>query len=121
MHFGDPCIHCGTPHDDVAPGPCPSAPAETYRGWAVHQNRWPEPPWSAISPDYDASYEGEEDGWVSNGEYAIDKGDIESPGSAGFILWTSAPDNVYADPHPLLDDERAQFASYQAGFEGASS
>ena len=30
-------------------------------------------------------------------------------------------DNVYADPHPLLDDERAQFASYQAGFEGATS
>jgi hypothetical protein len=21
-HFGDPCIHCGTPHDDVAPGAC---------------------------------------------------------------------------------------------------
>ena len=21
-HFGDPCIHCDTPHDDVAPGPC---------------------------------------------------------------------------------------------------
>lgn len=22
-HFGDPCVHCGTPHDEVAPGPCP--------------------------------------------------------------------------------------------------
>lgn len=21
-HFGDPCIHCGVAHDDVAPGPC---------------------------------------------------------------------------------------------------
>lgn len=21
-HCGDPCIHCGTPHDDVAIGPC---------------------------------------------------------------------------------------------------
>lgn len=21
-HYGDPCIHCGTPHDDVTPGPC---------------------------------------------------------------------------------------------------
>ncbi len=21
-HFGDPCIHCGIPHDDVPPGPC---------------------------------------------------------------------------------------------------
>lgn len=22
-HTGDPCIHCGLAHDDVAPGPCP--------------------------------------------------------------------------------------------------
>ena len=21
-HYGDPCIHCGIPHDDVLPGPC---------------------------------------------------------------------------------------------------
>lgn len=21
-HFGDPCIHCGTPHDAVEPGAC---------------------------------------------------------------------------------------------------
>lgn len=21
-HFRDPCVHCGTPHDDVPPGPC---------------------------------------------------------------------------------------------------
>lgn len=21
-HFGDPCVLCGTPHDDVEPGPC---------------------------------------------------------------------------------------------------
>jgi hypothetical protein len=26
-HFGDPCIHCGTPHDEVAPGPCPGDPS----------------------------------------------------------------------------------------------
>ncbi len=23
-HYGDPCRYCGTPHDDVAPGPCPA-------------------------------------------------------------------------------------------------
>lgn len=23
-HLGDPCIYCGTPHDDVKPGPCPA-------------------------------------------------------------------------------------------------
>lgn len=22
LHSGDPCIHCGTPHDDVPVGPC---------------------------------------------------------------------------------------------------
>lgn len=21
-HFGDPCLHCGIPHDEVAAGPC---------------------------------------------------------------------------------------------------
>lgn len=25
-HFGDPCIHCGTPHDAVDPGPCRGDP-----------------------------------------------------------------------------------------------
>lgn len=23
-HSGDPCKYCGTPHDEVAPGPCPA-------------------------------------------------------------------------------------------------
>ena len=43
---------------------------DTYRGWTISQGRWPEPAWSATGPNYDASYEGEEDGWVSNGEAA---------------------------------------------------
>lgn len=46
-----------------------SAP-DTYRGWTISQGRWPEPAWSAVSPNYDASWEGEEDGWVDNGEKA---------------------------------------------------
>jgi hypothetical protein len=38
-------------------------------------------------------------GWVSNGEFGIDKGQMDASDSAGFIFWTSAtPDNVYADP-----------------------
>jgi hypothetical protein len=38
-------------------------------------------------------------GWVSNGEFGIDKGQMDTAESAGFIFWTqSAPDNVYADP-----------------------
>lgn len=40
---------------------------ETYRGWPIEHGRWPEPAFTATHPDYDASYEGEEDGWVSNG------------------------------------------------------
>lgn len=43
---------------------------DTYRGWIISQGRWPEPAWSATGPNYDASYEGEEDGWVDNGEKA---------------------------------------------------
>lgn len=41
----------------------------------------------------------ETSGWVSNGSFAIDKGQMDGSDSAGFIFWTeSAPDNVYADP-----------------------
>ena len=41
--------------------------AETkYRGWLIEQNYSDE--WEATGPNYDASYEGEETGWVSNGE-----------------------------------------------------
>lgn len=43
------------------------AEKRTYRGWKVYQGRWPEPAWQATHDDYDASYEGEEDGWVDNG------------------------------------------------------
>jgi hypothetical protein len=38
------------------------------------------------------------DGWVSNGEFGIDK-DPDDAHAAGFIFWReSAPDNTYADP-----------------------
>ncbi len=43
---------------------------KTYRGWEVSRNRYPEPSWSAVSPNYDVSYEGPEDGWVDNGQSA---------------------------------------------------
>jgi hypothetical protein len=39
------------------------------------------------------------DGWVSNGQFGIDKGHFDTRDAAGSILWTgSAPDNVNADP-----------------------
>ena len=36
---------------------------KTYRGWSISF----EYGWCATHPDYDASWEGEEDGWVDNG------------------------------------------------------
>lgn len=46
----------------------PELPArQTYRRWDIFQGRYPEPAWSATGPDYDASYEGPEDGWVATG------------------------------------------------------
>lgn len=40
-------------------------------------------------------------GWISTGDFGIDKGNFQdgAPDSASFFLWpASAPDNVYADP-----------------------
>lgn len=38
-----------------------------YRGWTISFDYGR---YTAIGPNYDASYEGEEDGWVDNGEKA---------------------------------------------------
>jgi hypothetical protein len=38
----------------------------TYRGWTIGQD--PTDEYYATGPNYDASYEGPEDGWVDNGE-----------------------------------------------------
>jgi hypothetical protein len=38
------------------------------------------------------------EGWFSNGEFGIDKGDTTEPDAAGFIVWTETPDGVYTDP-----------------------
>lgn len=48
-----------------------SPPAvDTYRGWTITRGRWPEPEWTGTGPGFDASYEGEEDGFVGNGQQA---------------------------------------------------
>ncbi len=40
----------------------------TYRGWTVYPDTTGlGPGWNAYSPDYDASWEGPEDGWVASG------------------------------------------------------
>jgi len=48
---------------------------QTYRGWEISYDPPPIPmrcfDWSALSPDYDASYEGPEDGWVTSGEHLM--------------------------------------------------
>lgn len=48
---------------------------DTYRGWDIS---WDYGWYSAIGPNYDASYEGPEDGWVDNGErvYARTRDDL---------------------------------------------
>jgi len=38
-----------------------------YRGWTITPHEF-LPGFGAIGPDYDASWEGEEDGWVDNGQ-----------------------------------------------------
>lgn len=40
-HFGDPCIHCGTPLDDVVPGPCKGDTSKAVPiGYALIDARW---------------------------------------------------------------------------------
>ena len=43
---------------------------KTYRGWSIECDPKPIPSrdcdWTATHPDYDASYEGPEDGWVAS-------------------------------------------------------
>jgi hypothetical protein len=38
--------------------------SKEYRGWSID---WGYGQYTATGPDYDASYEGPEDGWVDNG------------------------------------------------------
>lgn len=44
--------------------------ADLYKGWTITTPRWPVP-WTATGPNYDASWEGEEDGWVATGGHAF--------------------------------------------------
>ncbi|HEX8413389.1 MAG TPA: hypothetical protein VF637_05820 [Sphingomicrobium sp.] len=39
---------------------------DLHRGWLIEQN-WLNQ-WEATGPDFDASWEGEEDGWCGNGQ-----------------------------------------------------
>lgn len=41
--------------------------ARTYRGWTIGWGWYDR--YAATGPGYDASWEGEEDGWVSNGQH----------------------------------------------------
>lgn len=48
------------------PIPAADSPAsDSHRGWVI---TWDYGFYTATSPDYDASWEGEEDGWVDNGQ-----------------------------------------------------
>ena len=39
-HFGDPCIHCGVPHDDVPSGPCTGTSPPVPVAFATISVRW---------------------------------------------------------------------------------
>lgn len=54
-----------------------------YRGWEV---TWDYGYFTATGPDYDASWEGEEDGWVDNGHRvtARTRADLEAEVDAWF-------------------------------------
>lgn len=39
-HFGDPCIHCGTAHDDFKPGACTGEGKSIPIGYASLGVRW---------------------------------------------------------------------------------
>jgi hypothetical protein len=52
-------------HAKVTKAVTPDVPGITYRGWAI---TWDYGYYTATSPNYDASYEGEEDGWQDNGQ-----------------------------------------------------
>jgi hypothetical protein len=46
-----------------------------HRGWQISYDRPPIPirdfDWTAVHPDFDASWEGEEDGWVGTSELQV--------------------------------------------------
>lgn len=48
-YFGDPCIHCGTPHDEVAPGACPGRKTTlpTYKEIKEAAGKATALPWAA--------------------------------------------------------------------------
>lgn len=45
---------------------------ERHGPWTIQRSEW-LPEWEATHADYDASWEGEEDGWVSNGLHVTAK------------------------------------------------
>lgn len=64
--------------------PAPDSPKpDTYRGWEI---TWDYGCFTATSPDYDASWEGEEDGWVDNGQRVTGRtrADLEAEVDAWF-------------------------------------
>ena len=43
-HYGDPCIHCGTPHDDVPTGSCMGDPKKAIiLAYCVARQAWENP------------------------------------------------------------------------------
>lgn len=74
---------------------------DTYRGWAV---TWDYGHFTATGPDYDASWEGEEDGWVDNGHRltARTRADLEAEVDAWF---EDHIEQFFSPPFTLVEPE----------------
>jgi hypothetical protein len=86
----------GTPSQSLtaSPTPEPSPVAELPPAGALAVGRHP-----LHLAGVSLSIEIPSEGWVSNGEFGIDKDHQDSAESAGFIFWTkSTPDYAFADP-----------------------
>ena len=69
---------------------------DQHRGWAIS---WDYGQFTATGPDYDASWEGEEDGWVDNGHRVFARTRDEL--IAEIDDWFEARDGEGSAPHAL--------------------
>ncbi len=73
---------------------------KTHRGWTISLNYINE--WDATGPNYDASYEGPEDGWVSNGQ-SVSSATLEGVRDE-IDAWIAENEGICACGQPLDDN-----------------
>ncbi|MEO7069691.1 MAG: pyruvate dehydrogenase (acetyl-transferring) E1 component subunit alpha [Nostocoides sp.] len=78
-------------------------PIERFKAWLAHEGK--------ADHEYFEAVEHEADTLATH----VREGCLSMPDPVGTDMF----DHVYVEPHPLVAKERAQFAAYQATFEGA--